>query len=216
MTVVGVTKDDRHYGMTRPMIPGVFLPITQADTANSMRSAGFLVRTSGDPASLIPALRAAVRALDPELPLIEAGPMRRAVERSLATRKILATSLATFAAIALTLAVGGIYAVLSYVVGRRRHEIGIRVALGAQRHDVLRLVVRQGLRLVVAGLLIGIPLGLAASRALATLLVGVGPRDPLTFGVVALVLGLTGVAAALGPAWRAARVEPTVALSEGT
>jgi predicted permease len=215
MTVVGVTKDDRHYGVAEPMRPGIFFPITQIDTGNALRTAGFLVRTSLDPAGIIPVLRAAVRDVDPELPLFEAGPMRSTVERSLATRRILATSLAIFAAVALTLAIGGIYAVLSYVVGRRRHEIGIRVALGAQRRDVLGLIVRQGLGLVAAGLVVGIPLALAASRALSSLLVGVGPRDPLTYAVVALLLALTGVAAALVPAWRAARVEPTVALAEG-
>ena len=118
--------------------------------------------------------------------------------------------------IALTLAIGGIYAVLSYVVGRRRHEIGIRMALGAQRSEVLRLVVRQGMKLVAIGLVLGIPAAYGASRALSSLLVGVSGGDPATYVAVIVVLAVTGVAAAIVPARRAAGVEPKIALAEGS
>jgi ABC-type antimicrobial peptide transport system permease subunit len=140
--------------------------------------------------------------------------MQAALDESMASRRAIALWLAAFAAIALTLAIGGIYAVLSYVVGRRRHEIGIRMALGAERGQVLRLVVRQGMRLVAIGLVLGIPAAYAASRALSSLLVGVTGGDPLTYAVVIVVLSITGLLAALIPARRAARVEPKIALGE--
>ena len=216
MTVVGVVKDARHYGLTQPMRPGMYMSLTSIDSAHTFDRFAVVAQTTGDAASLFPALRAAVHELDPELPLFGVTTMRAALAQSMASRRAIALWLASFAAIALTLAVGGIYAVLSYVVGRRRHEIGIRMALGAQRGQVLGLVVRQGLRLVAIGLLLGVPAAFLASRALASLLVGVSGSDPLTYVGVIAVLTATGVAAALIPARRAAGVEPTIALGQGT
>ena len=167
-------------------------------------------------AALFTSMRAIVRELDPELPIFDAKTMKTAVNQSVATRRAIALWLATFAGIALTLAIGGIYAVLSYVVGRRRHEIGIRMALGAQAAQVLGLVVRQGLRLVAIGLAIGVPSGLLASRVLSSLLVGVTPTDPMTYLGVVVVLTATGAIAAWIPARRAASVDPKIALSEGS
>jgi putative ABC transport system permease protein len=141
--------------------------------------------------------------------------MRAALDASMATRRAIALWLAAFAAIALTLAIGGIYAVLSYVVGRRRHEIGIRLALGAQRGQVLGLVVRQGLRLVAIGLVIGVPAAFLALRLLGSLLVGVSAADPWTYAGVVSILILTALLAAWFPARRAAGVEPKIALGEG-
>ena len=215
MTVVGVVKDVRHYGLTRPMTPGMYMSLTSIDSAANFDRFAVVAQTPGDAASLFPALRAAVRELDPELPLFGVTTMQAAVAQSIASRRAIALWLAAFAAIALTLAVGGIYAVLSYVVGRRRHEIGIRMALGAQRGQVLRLVVRQGLRLVAIGLALGVPAAFLASRLLASLLVGVSGHDPLIYLAVIALLTATGVAAALIPARRAAGVEPKIALGEG-
>jgi putative ABC transport system permease protein len=215
MTVVGVVKDVRHYGLTRPMRPGMYMSLTSIDSARHFDRFAVVAQTSGDAASLFPALRAAVHELDPELPLFGVTTMRAALEASIASRRAIAMWLASFAAIALTLAIGGIYAVLSYVVGRRRHEIGIRMALGAQHGQVLRLVVRQGLRLVVIGLLLGVPAAYLASRVLSSLLVGVSARDPLTYLGVMVVLIATGLLAAWLPARRAAGVEPKIALGEG-
>src|SRR5205085_3113000 len=129
-----------------------------------------------------------------ELPMFDVKTMEAALEQSMAGRRAIALWLASFALIALTLAVGGIYAVLSYVVGRRRHEIGIRMALGAQRGQVVQLVVRQGLRLVAVGVLVGLPLAFVAARVLSSILVGVSARDPITYAGVALLLALTGIA----------------------
>jgi predicted permease len=216
MTVVGVVKDVRHYGLTRPMRPGMYMSITSIDSSRNFDRFAVVAQTTGDAASLFPSLRAAVRELDPELPMFDVKTMEAALEQSMAGRRAIALWLAAFALIALTLAVGGIYAVLSYVVGRRRHEIGIRMALGAERQQVLRLVVRQGLRLVAIGLVLGVPAAYLASRVLSSLLVGVSARDPITYVAVIAVLTLTGVLAAWVPARRAAGVEPKIALGEGS
>jgi putative ABC transport system permease protein len=215
MTVVGVVKDVKHYGLATPMRGGYYLPMTSMDSANDFQRFSIVAHTSGDPTSLFAPMRAIVRELDPELPMFAVKTMETAVNESVASRRAIALWLATFAGIALSLAIGGIYAVLSYVVGRRRHEIGIRMALGAQSSQVLGLVVRQGLRLVAIGLVIGVPAGLLSSRVLSSLLVGVRPTDPLTYVGVVVVLTATGALAALIPARRASRVSPKVALSEG-
>ena len=216
MTVVGVVRDVRHYGLERPMIGGLYISTTAIDTANSFDRFAVVAHTTGDPSALFAAMRSIVRDMDPELAMFDVETMRAALNRSIATRRALASWLAAFAGIALTLAIGGIYAVLSYVVGRRRHEIGIRMALGAQSGQVLRLVVRQGLVLVAIGLIIGLPAALWAMRALDSMLIGVRVTDPLTYGAVVVVLGGTGALAALVPARRAARVDPKIALSEAT
>jgi putative ABC transport system permease protein len=214
MTVTGVVRDVKHYGLSQPMRPGLYMSLTAIDSANDFNRFAVVAHTRGDAAALMPTLRAVVRAMDPELPLFGVQTMRAAVERSMATRRAIALWLATFSAIALTLAVGGIYAVLSYVVGRRRHEIGIRMALGAQATQVLALVVRQGLRLVIVGLVFGLPAAYFATRLLTSLLVGVRPTDPMTYLLVVVVLGATGAVAAWIPARRAARVDPKLALSD--
>jgi len=190
--------------------------MTAVDSANGLPSLAVVAHTSGSTSALFAAIRTTMRELDPELPLYDMKTMQAAVDQSVASRRAIALWLAAFAAIALTLAVGGIYAVLSYVVGRRRHEIGIRMALGAQTSQVLTLIVRQGLRLVAIGLVVGVPSGLLASRALSSLLVGVTSADPLTYVGVVLVLTATGAIAAWIPARRAASVDPKIAFSEGS
>ncbi|HKG92272.1 MAG TPA: ABC transporter permease [Gemmatimonadaceae bacterium] len=211
-TVVGVTKDVKHYGLDLPMRPGLYLPaamFANTDGPGRIGSLAVVIRASGgDPGALVAPAREIVRQMDPELPIYQARTMREALDRSLALRRTFAWMLGAFAGIALALAVGGIYAVLSYVVGRRTHEIGIRMALGAQRAQVLRLVTRQGLALVLVGLLLGLPAAFAATRALSSLLLDVSPRDPLTFAAVAAALALTGTLAALVPARRASSVDP--------
>ncbi len=215
-TVVGVVHDVKHYGLGRDMIPGLYFPTTRIDTADASTFAtfAFVVHTKADPASLFPEIRSAVHALDPELPVADLKTAEMAIENSFVAAKTIALALSAFAAIALTLAVGGIYSVLSYVVGRRRHEIGIRIALGAQRSQVLRLVVRQGLTLAVIGIVIGVPVALLSSQLLSALLVGVTARDPVSYGAAVLVLGATSTLAALLPARRAASVDPRVALND--
>jgi predicted permease len=214
MTVVGVVRDVRHYGLVQPMRPGYYLSTTDIDSTDSFGSFGVAVRASIDPAVVATAARAAVRALDPEVPLIDLQSAQTAVNRSIATRRTIAFAFAAFGAVALALALGGIYAVLSYVVGRRRQEIGIRMALGARRGQVLQMVVRQGLRLVAIGVVIGLPLALLAAGSLSSLLVDVSARDPLTYVAAIGLLAGAAVLSALVPARRAAGVDPKTALGE--
>ena len=214
MTIVGVVRDVKHYGLATPMRPGIYLSTQVIDTAATRRSFGVAVRSSADPASVAATARTIVRQMDPELPLIDMRTAEAAVAKSIAPRRAMAFAFVAFGFIALGLAVGGIYAVLSYVVARRRQEIGIRMALGARRGQVVRLVVRQGLRLVALGVAIGLPLALAATGSLSTLLVGVSPRDPITFGAAIALLAITAVFSALVPARRAAGVDPKTALGD--
>jgi predicted permease len=214
MTVVGVVKDVRHYGLVEPMRPGLYLSSADVDTS-ALLAYGVAVRSQADPALVASSVRRVVRDLDPELPLIRLQTAQAALNRSVAPRRTIAFAFAAFGAVALALALGGIYAVLSYVVGHRRQEIGIRMALGARRGQVVRMVVRQGLRLVAFGVLIGLPVALLALNMLSGLLVGVSVRDPLTFGVAVLLLAATAAVSALIPARRAAGVDPKTALGDG-
>ncbi len=212
MTVVGVVKDVRHYGLVQPMRPGFYMSTSEIDSTISRPAFGVAIRSTGDVAAVAAAARAVVRELDPELPLIDLRTATSAVDRSIATRRMIALLFGAFGVIALALALGGIYAVLSYVVGRRRQEIGIRMALGARRGQVVQLVVRQGLALVALGVAVGLPLALLATGNLATLLVDVSARDPVTYLVAVLLLAGTAAISALIPARRAAGVDPLVAL----
>lgn len=212
MTVIGVVHDVRHYGLSTPMRGGMYMSTTALDSANDFGRFTIVAHTAGDPSALFPAIRRLVREMDPELPVFDVKTMDTALAHSMATRRTIAMWLASFAAVALCLALGGIYAMLSYVVGRRRHEIGIRVALGARRSQVVRLVVGQGARPVAIGLAIGVPVALIGTRYLASLLVGVTARDPVTYCAVVLVVSATGIAAALMPARRAARVDPMLVM----
>ena len=216
MTVIGVVKDARHYGLSEPMRPGVYLPMSILDSTASRQQFSFTVHTSGEATALFPAIRAALQSINPELPIIQLRTMQNALDASLAGRRTMMIVLASFAAIALALATSGVYAVLSYVVGRRRREIGIRMALGAQRRQVVRMVVLQGARLIGIGLVIGLPVALLSSRILTSLLVGVTPADVVTYLAAMVLLAVTGLLAAFAPARRAASVNPTSVLTEGS
>ena len=170
--------------------------------------------TDVEPTSLIPTARGIVAGLDPELPMYEVGTSGEMLRRSMAVRRAYSWTMVVFAGLALVLALGGIYGVLSYAVGQRSREIGIRMALGASRAGVARLVLRQGLGLAAAGLTLGLLAALGAGRAMSSLLVGFPAFDPLTFAAVVAVLGTTSLAASLVPARRALRVEPQAALRE--
>jgi ABC-type antimicrobial peptide transport system permease subunit len=172
------------------------------------------VRSQTSEAAVIAAARAIVRQLDPEIPMINVRSANTALNTSLASRRIVAFVFVAFGTIALALALGGIYAVLSYVVGRRRQEIGIRMALGARRGQVVGLVVQQGLRLVAIGVAIGIPLALLGVRSIADLLADVSAHDPLTYIGAVVLLAATAALSALIPARRAAGVDPKTALGE--
>lgn len=171
-----------------------------------------IVRTSNDPHSIISAVTKEVASMDSDLPMFSVKTLEEYLATSVAAPRFNTTLLTVFASVALILTIVGLYGVMSYSVAQRTNEIGIRMALGAQTRDVLRLIVGQGLKLVLIGLAIGLVGALALSRLLSGLLFGVGAKDPVTFAAVAVVLGAVGVLACYLPARRAARVDPLVAL----
>jgi putative ABC transport system permease protein len=174
-----------------------------------------LARTSQSPRSVAGALEAAVHAVDPDQSVEDIKTMEERLGESLAHARFNMLLLAVFAGLALLLSAVGIYSVLSYNVRRRTREIGIRMALGADGQNVVRLVVLDGMRPALIGLAIGLAASLALGRALESLVFGIRATDPLTFAAVTALLGLVALTACALPAWRASRVEPTAALQEG-
>jgi len=176
------------------------------------RAGTFLVRTKGDPAAVVPALRREVASVDKDIPLYNLRTMEQVLSDSLSRRRFQMVLVAAFAGVGLLLAAVGIYGVISYTVAQRSHEIGVRMALGARTGNILRLVVGQGLWLALAGVGLGLVGAFALTRVLTSLLYGVTATDPLTFACVSL--GLLGVAllACLLPARRATKVDPMIAL----
>ena len=207
--VVGIVGDVKQDGLEvdRP-IETVYGPVAK----NPGPWMSLVVRTAGKPASLVSAVTGAVREVDREQPVVDVATMEEILGNSFSQRRFTMLLLAAFAGLALLLAAIGIYGVLSYAVRRRVQEIGIRVALGAQQADVLRLVVGQGLRLTLAGLAIGVVIALGLTRLLTGMLFSVKPTDPLTFVAVAALLCSIALLACYLPARRATRVDPVVAL----
>jgi predicted permease len=208
LTVVGVTRDVRHYGVEKPMRPGMYQPLPQ----NPVSGMIVVVRAVGDATALVSPARQLLGEMDADLPMYRIGTMEEAVRRSLALRQSYSWLLSIFAAVALLLAVGGLYGVTSYAVSQQTREIGIRVALGAHAGQVTRSVLRGGIALVTAGLSIGLLGGLASARALSTLLAGVEPTDLTIYAGVALLLLATALIANWIPARRAARIDAMVSL----
>jgi putative ABC transport system permease protein len=208
LRIVGEVGDVRSESVSKPPVPEVFLPMTQA----CWGFGSLVVRARQDPGSLGGAVRAAVAAVDSNLPLDAVRPLRSLVDDSLADRRLQATLLGAFSLLALVLAATGIYGVMACSVSRRVQEIGIRIALGARLDDILMLVLRQGMGLTLAGLLIGLAGGLAVARLLSGLLFEIAPNDPPTFGAVVVLLALVALLACWWPARRAARVDPMEAL----
>ena len=208
LTVVGVTADVKHYGLERDVRPGVYLPLPRIPQSTM----GFAVKTSGGAAALIPTVRAVVAEMDPELPIYNARAMEERIALSLTLRAAYSWMLGVFAMVALLLALGGSYGVTSYLVSQRTRELGIRVALGAQRGDISRTVLKGSLGMVAAGVTIGIAGAVGAGRFLSSLLFGVAPYDALILTIAAVALFSTGLLANWLPARRAARVDPMVSL----
>jgi putative ABC transport system permease protein len=208
-TVVGVVGHVKHYG---PDVEGreqTYYPLTQLSFDRTMYLA---VRTTLEPASVTSAIRQQVFAVDKNMPIYEVSTMDQLFSNSVVQPRLNLTLLVAFATVALVLAAVGIYGVMAYTVTQRTHEIGIRVALGAQSRDVLKQVLTEGAWLAAVGLGLGLAGSLAATRLLATLLFGVKPTDPLTLAAVAVVLTSVTLAACYIPARRAMRVDPMIAL----
>src|SRR5262249_27329688 len=167
---------------------------------------------AGDPRALVEPIRDQIRAIDPKTPLYDVQTMDERIAHTLDDRRFAVMLISVFAGLALLLAASGLYGVISYLAAQRTHEIGIRMALGGRRADVIGVVVRHALLLAGAGLCLGAVASIIFSRYLASLLYGVPATDPVTLGGVSILLAAVAMAAALMPAWRAARVDPMAAL----
>jgi putative ABC transport system permease protein len=207
-TIVGVVGDTRLYGLANPARLEVYVPFRQ--DANSDMT--LVVKSGADPAALTSAIREAVQSIDKDQPLTAISTMKELVSNSVATRRMTLVLLGLFSGLALVLGAIGIYGVISYSVAQRTHEIGIRMALGAPRLDVFRLVVGQGLKLAGLGIAIGVVAAIGLARLMSSLLYGISATDFETFAGVSILLALVAVLACYVPARRAMRVDPTVAL----
>jgi putative ABC transport system permease protein len=219
MRIVGIVADVKQGPLGTPVVPQTYTPWLQTNdglvaenVVGVLRALTVVVRTDGDPVAVAGAIQAKVRAIDASLPIARARTMEEVVHGSLEPQRFNTVLLAAFAAVAVMLAGVGIAGVLATAVSRRTQEIGVRMALGAARPHVLRMIIRQGMALVLAGLAVGVPAAFLAARFMSSLLFGVGPRDALSFvGATALLLAVALVACYL-PARRATRVDPMVAL----
>lgn len=209
MPVVGVVGDVKGDGPAAPAPPAYYFPFR---VLGSQRAAAAIVRTAGDPGALIPNIRQAVERLDPQLPVFEVRTMRDVALSRMGDRRFAMSLFGIFAGLALLLGAVGIYGVMSFSVAQRSKELGVRLALGASRSSVMGMVLGQGARLVVPGLVIGLLLALASGRVLGSLLFEVSSVDPFTYVPVASVLAVVALGATFIPALRATRVDPMEAL----
>ena len=207
-TVIGVVGSVKQYTVGEPSSPQIYVPITQQPGIfNSV-----VARTSGDPMRLAGALRSAIWSIDPDQPVWKVRSLDSLLERDMAGPRFAVVLTAAFALLALTLAVVGVYGVMSFTVAQRTHEVGVRMALGARRWDVTRMVLVQGGRVVLMSLAFGLLGALAAGRLIRKQLFGVSAADPVALVGVTIGLGLVALAACYLPARRAARVDPVIAL----
>jgi putative ABC transport system permease protein len=210
-TIVGVVRDIRERGYDREARPGVYLANTQSAGTGFLPET-LVVRASGDLRSLIAPIRAAVAKVDPEQPVSAIRPMEEVLDLTVADRRQQATLLGVFTSISVLLAALGLYAVLAYGVAQRKHEIAVRMAVGASSGSVVRAVAWDGQRLALIGLVLGLAGAWATTRMMESLLSGVTPGDPLSFGAAAVVLWIVAFLACAIPALRAARVSPAMLL----
>jgi predicted permease len=207
-TVVGVVADVKHWGLDEPARPEAYLSLWQAPFwLNNL-----VVRTQGDPTELALEVRRQLRALDPDLPPAAIRTMQEVIDHSTALRRFYMMLLTALAAIAVILAAAGIYAQLAYAVSQRARELGLRMALGAQRGDMVRLVVKQGLAMSLAGAAVGVAAAWGLSRLLQQLLFGVKPLDPIAMIGAPLILLAVALLASLIPSWKASKADPAAAL----
>jgi putative ABC transport system permease protein len=210
VTIIGIIADTRNAGLRSAPAPVLVIPYSIIAPVQRMVA----LRTAGDPNLLLNPVRAQVRAMDPDQPLGRPITLSDILGEEVIQPRFTMSLFSAFAALGLALAAAGIYSVLSFHVTRRTHELGVRMALGAPRRHVLGLMLTMGGRLVLIGLAIGIAASLASTRLLRSQLFGVQPADPLSYAVVAVLLGFVALVACYIPARRAAGVDPMVALRE--
>jgi putative ABC transport system permease protein len=204
--IIGVVGDVRHRALEAEPFPAMYMPTYETGWTN------LVIRTQGDPTNLTAAVRKEVQGIDPDQPVADVKTMEQWLDEAVAAPRYRTGLIALFALVALVLASTGIYGVMSYSVTQRTHEIGVRMALGARQLDVLKLVVRQGMTLVVVGVVLGLLGAIAVTRVMSTLLFDVTAKDPATFVAVATLLTLVAFIACYVPARRATKVDPLVAL----
>src|SRR4029077_10038382 len=209
-TIVGVVGTIKSDGFDAPAAPHVYSPLFQ----NPGVTAAIYLRTNGDPSTLGDLVRHEVQAVDPGIPVFAVRTLNEVVAKSLADRRFALVILAVFAGVALLLASIGIYGVMAYTFSQRTHEIGVRVALGAQRGDILRMALGEGMLLVAVGLGVGLIGAAIVTRFLRSMLFSVTATDPLTFVSIAVLLASVALFACFIPAQRATQVDPLVALRE--
>jgi putative ABC transport system permease protein len=207
-TVVGVVNDVHYSWINKEDVPTIYGTYRQAPPYYTT----VMLRTSGNPTQFIAPAHTQIAAVDPDLPLYNIKPMDRVITESIIGIAYMATMMAVLGAIALVLASVGIFGVMSYSVNERSHEIGVRVSLGAQAGDILRMVMRSGILLTITGLAIGLPIALALAYALSSLLFGVKVADPVAFLGLPLLLAAVAALACYLPARRAVRLDPIAAL----
>lgn len=210
LTVIGVVADVRASSLEKEPDPSSYMPIFQIP--RTRRNVVFVARTSGDANALIPSIRERLRSVDEELPVYDVRTMNSVISESVSQRRFAMSLISIFAGVALMLASVGLYAVMSNLVAQRTREIGIRIALGASRVDVLNLVLRQGALLTLMGIALGLICSFALTRTIKSLLFGVSATEPIVFTVIPLVLAGVALSACLVPARKATKVDPMVAL----
>jgi hypothetical protein len=203
-SVVGVTRDVKHYGVEVPMRPGLYFPNANFTSA----SMTFAMRVKGDPEALMPSVLTAFRDLDPSLATFRMRSTGAMLEESLRSRRLYSWTIAVFAVVALILALGGAYGVTSYLTTQRRREIGIRMAIGARQHDVVRAILVGAARTVLPGLAVGVIGAVLLAGQMDDLLFGISPREPVVLAASTVILLATAFAANRLPARSAARTNP--------
>jgi putative ABC transport system permease protein len=210
LTVVGIIRDIKNDGLDIDGVPHIFVSTYQ----DPSKQVSVVLRTSLPATLLEPQIRHVIQGIDPGLPVFNVVSMDDILDRSLASRRFSAELVGGFAGLALLLASIGIYGLLAYMVGQRSREIGIRMALGARRGDILRMFLRKGLALAGVGIVAGVVVSASTASLMASLLYGVRPHDPAVFLIVPLLLFAVAVLASYRPAWRATKVDPMIALRE--
>jgi predicted permease len=208
LEVVGVAKNAKYRGLVEEPLPFFYTPLAQ----EAMSSVALLVRTDSDPLAVLPSVRAELKSLDKNLTLFEINTLSAQLAEALSNERMVAVLLGVFGGAALLLAAVGLYGVMSYAVARRTHEIGVRMALGAQTGDIIKLVMWQGMALLLVGSAVGLAVAFALTRLMSSLLYGVSATDPVTFIGITLLLACVAMLACYLPARRATKVDPMVAL----
>jgi putative ABC transport system permease protein len=206
--IIGVVKTGKYRALREDSLSFIYIPLAQSFRLKL----SIIAKTSGDPLALAAALKDEIKQLDKNLPVFDIKPLTQLIGEAVSQERMVATLLGVFGLLAMALAMVGIYGVMSYSVTQRTHEIGVRMALGAEPRSILRLIVNRGLALTLAGIAIGLGGALMLTRVTANLLFGVSATDPLTFAAIPLILIVVALLACWVPARRAAKVDPMIAL----